>query len=74
MSSDHLQRVVLLVLLDGPGSRTVASVAGELKQPENAIRAALTALERDGLAERADGGVQASRAAFRMDALELVAI
>jgi hypothetical protein len=74
MPPDYLQRLVLLALLDGPEPRTLPSLARELSQPVEAVRTAVAALEHDGLAKATSRGVRASRAAFRMDALELVVI
>lgn len=71
-----LQRAIVLQLLreDRPRRWSHTELASELGAEESAVRAALQALKADGVVCESPQEAWASRAALRLDELELVAI
>jgi hypothetical protein len=71
-----LQRAIILQLLrdDRPRRWTHADLAAELGAEQRTVDAAVRALDADGVVCGGDGEVWASRAALRLDELELLAI
>jgi hypothetical protein len=71
-----LQRAIVLQLLreDHPRRWTRSDLAAELHAEQRDVDAAVRALDADGVVCGADGEVWASRAALRLDELQLVAI
>jgi hypothetical protein len=72
----RLQRAIILQLLreDHPRKWTHTELAAELHAEQRAVDAAVRALDADGVVCGNEHEVWASRAALRLDELQLVAI
>ncbi len=72
----RLERVIVLQLLDGEEERgwTSEELAQELGAPAGEVDVALRFLCEDGVACLQEGRARPSRAARRMDALELIGV
>lgn len=72
----RLERIIVLQLLGEEGGQkwTLDALAEELGASKSEVDAALRALQGDGVACWEDGQAWPSRAALRMDELELIGI